>query len=398
MNFIKYRLFLIKIKVVDNFWGQIYKSKRIVSCGSTHNTADSCVYKEICNEFQVVNSCLLPEEFRPETNLNMRKFYRITISGGRIITDLGQNLAVFDSKNRIIEEASFTYVLNDNGYFYHAESRNNIFYKAKKIQKPVFFNSKVFSLLTGGGRNFNIYHWFFDSLVRLYAIKDEIDSIDFFLVPEYSQHYQIESLRFFGIEANRIISSSITKHIKAKELVVTSHPRTATYSIRPDLANFLRDKFSEMSLVKTGNYYPTAFYIVRKDAPRRFVVNEEEVIKKLGEISIASISISDYNFNEIVYLFQNASLVISTHSAALTNLLFCKPGTQVLEYFPDVGFLPYYQELCLSLGLHYFPVIEQIPMTNRIKSRYDLQNQKNVTINLTTVVNAINTLNENRIN
>lgn len=391
---------MIKDNLIGYYFGRIYRCSGIVSVENDKLKNHSFDVTMIDEEYQVVNSVLLPEVFKLETNLNMKGFYLFSIKKGRIITDLGRNLAVFDCNNRIIEESCFTYVKHANTYFVHGESNRNIYRNAKKKPKPIYYDARVFSLLTGGGKNFNIYHWFFDSLARLYAIKDQINLIDFFLVPEYIQQYQIESLRCFGIERQRVISSTINKHIIAKELLTTSHPRTSTFSIRGDLSNFLRMKFTGLSsnLINSGKHYPKKFYISRKDAPRRVVLNEEAIIKDLREISIASITISDYSFYEIIQLFQNADLIVSTHSAALTNLLFCTPGTKVIEYFPDMGFLPYYQELCLSLDLQHFPVIEQIPLSSKIQSRYDLQNEKNTTITQKSLIDAIYLVNETSFN
>jgi hypothetical protein len=400
-----FKFFLNRIISIKNyleyiFYGKIYSSNGVVSVEQVQSETKGFTYRWICEEYYVLNSISLPEAFKLETNLNMKKFYLFSIKKGRIITDLGPNLAVYDCNNRMIEEACFTYVKNENGHFVHGESKNNIYFDSYKIPKPIYYDARVFSLLTGGGQNFNIYHWFFDSLARLYAIKDEIHLIDFFLVPEYIQHYQIESLRCLGIESHKVISSVINKHIIAKELLTTSHPRTATFSNRVEISNFLRIKFKDLYFNKINpeKQYPKKFYISRKDAPRRMVLNEEVIMACLKEILIPSITISDYTFYEIIHLFRNADIIVSTHSAALSNLLFCKSGMKVIEYFPDTGFLPYYEELCLNLGLCYFPVIEQIPLNTKMQSRYDLQNEKYITINMDTFMNAISLVNESSIN
>ena len=35
-----------------------------------------------------------------------------------------------------------------------------------------------------------------------------------------------------------------------------------------------------------------------------------------------------------IYLFKNASTILGAHGAALTNIIFCKPGTRVVEIIP----------------------------------------------------------------
>jgi hypothetical protein len=50
-------------------------------------------------------------------------------------------------------------------------------------------------------------------------------------------------------------------------------------------------------------------------------------------------------------LFRGAAWVIAAHGAELGNLLFCTPGTRVLELSPELDFKPYYSLMCNKLGL-----------------------------------------------
>jgi hypothetical protein len=42
---------------------------------------------------------------------------------------------------------------------------------------------------------------------------------------------------------------------------------------------------------------------------------------------------------------------VGPHGAALANLMFCPPGTQVLELSPDCEYRPFFNEMCGKLGL-----------------------------------------------
>jgi hypothetical protein len=49
-------------------------------------------------------------------------------------------------------------------------------------------------------------------------------------------------------------------------------------------------------------------------------------------------------------LFHEADFVISPHGADLANMLFCEPGTKVIEYSPDVQFRPFFSQISDKLG------------------------------------------------
>lgn len=63
------------------------------------------------------------------------------------------------------------------------------------------------------------------------------------------------------------------------------------------------------------------------------------------------------NFAEQVETFHAADRVVAVHGAGLTNLLFCRPGTQVVEIFPENFVKSTYFWLSRRLGLDYRYVI-----------------------------------------
>jgi capsular polysaccharide biosynthesis protein len=318
----------------------------------------------------------LNENLSKEASFEMKEVKIGKIEKGRVLTNLRNAVAVIDNKGLILGTFSFSYEKNINGYYHHANVSENYFLSEKQLDPPLKISGTVFSMLTGGGKKFNFYHWFFDVLARVNDLKQSgwYDEVDYFLIPEYVQPFQKESLKFFGITQDKIISSVQYKHIQADCIVAYSHPRTATYSVRHIHSNGLYKVFSTTSDLKIdfSKFYPKRFFISRKDAPRRKIVNEDQFAQRLLKKEVYTIVISDYTFLECIYLFKNANCIISPHSAALTNILFAQNTTKVIEIFEENAVLPYYYELSKTLELDYTPVIlkskKAIP-----KSRYQIQ-------------------------
>jgi hypothetical protein len=72
----------------------------------------------------------------------------------------------------------------------------------------------------------------------------------------------------------------------------------------------------------------------------------------------AFLSKQDFTFHELEnmppaeqrMLFQDAEFVVAPHGAGLANLLYCRPGTRVLEISPDAEFRPFFWLMSEKLG------------------------------------------------
>lgn len=84
-------------------------------------------------------------------------------------------------------------------------------------------------------------------------------------------------------------------------------------------------------------------YISRNDAAIRRVKNEKEVDESLARRGFETFQPGRMPFRDQVALFHSADIIVSPHGAGLANLMFCRPGTRMLEIFPsnfiDEGFL-----------------------------------------------------------
>jgi capsular polysaccharide biosynthesis protein len=62
-----------------------------------------------------------------------------------------------------------------------------------------------------------------------------------------------------------------------------------------------------------------------------------------------------------ILLFQSAEFIISPHGAGLANLLFCEPGTKVIELMPVAEMRPFFwmisDKLDLVHGMQFCPLV-----------------------------------------
>ena len=75
-------------------------------------------------------------------------------------------------------------------------------------------------------------------------------------------------------------------------------------------------------------------YLSREGAAIRRVTNEPDIVAMLSRYGFESVEPGGIPFSRQAELFQSADIIVSPHGAALANLMFCRPGTRVLEFFP----------------------------------------------------------------
>jgi hypothetical protein len=84
--------------------------------------------------------------------------------------------------------------------------------------------------------------------------------------------------------------------------------------------------------------------------------------------SVTRVIMDNLTIAEQADIFYNADLVIAPHGAALTNLVFCRPGTKVCELFSPNYLMDFYSDLARATGLHHMGVIGDVDDYLRLRS------------------------------
>ena len=76
-------------------------------------------------------------------------------------------------------------------------------------------------------------------------------------------------------------------------------------------------------------------YVRRDDASYRKIINEADLIEKLRNNGFEIINPQHFEILTQMKIFSNAKLIISPHGSNLSNIIFCKPGTKIVEISPQ---------------------------------------------------------------
>lgn len=145
-----------------------------------------------------------------------------------------------------------------------------------------------------------------------------------------------ETLSFFNIEEQKIITSKKHKHILSDELYTIQHPYYFAGNWWDSFNNiplwiiyFLRSTYKKKIL----SNQKLKIFLDRADTTNQHnqIINNEELKTFLISKGYKIIKASELSFNDQVKIFSQSSKIISPHGAGLANLTFCNKNTKVLD-------------------------------------------------------------------
>jgi Capsular polysaccharide biosynthesis protein len=169
------------------------------------------------------------------------------------------------------------------------------------------------------------FHWIMDALPRILCLHEYEPGAKLLLPEEYKGiDYVQDSLKIFDFD---IVYYKAP--IKVKKLITCTY-LAPSGNYNTDVLMKLKNKYLEY--YSSGQEIPFRnIYISRKKAFRRKLLNEDELINVLNEFNFEVVYLEDYNWEEKVKLMNSAKNVISIHGAGITNCLFMKEGSNLIE-------------------------------------------------------------------
>ena len=107
--------------------------------------------------------------------------------------------------------------------------------------------------------------------------------------------------------------------------------------------------------------YPSRLYVKRIGTRR--LVGSDEVLEHYGFTTMVP---EDYTFEEQIRFFKHADIIVSPHGAALTNTLYMKPGSVLIEAFSNSWIAPVFTDVLRAKGVRYLPVVEATDLTRAV--------------------------------
>lgn len=214
------------------------------------------------------------------------------------------------------------------------------------------------SLLAGNHDDYG--RWTLECLSRLAVLdRQALAQATQVLVPKLAHGFQRESLALTGIgESHTIREVDADESLDVRRLLL---PESVLGDVLPHpcLRAFF-SKIAESVGPSSGDFALERLYIDRRGEPDWVMDNEDEVITALEPLGFIPVRTHTLDLPSRIRLIRGAKIVVAAYGSGLTDLVYARPGCQVVELLMN-GFVNWrHRRLSAIFDLPYDCVIGRI--------------------------------------
>lgn len=191
----------------------------------------------------------------------------------------------------------------------------------------------------------NYCRWWLDSVAKIFVtsrssiLRQKLRGSTWDVVaPDLPTVYQRETVKLF--DWRPLITSNTTDRLLRGRSVNSSG---LTFGGGQRIGGMVREmaRFLDLLIPPATNTNPEEIgelvYISRNEASMRRILNEDELVPGLRKLGFKIVSPGKQSLTQQIETFRNARVVLAPHGAGLTNIVFCRPRTTLIEIFPEGG-------------------------------------------------------------
>ena len=226
------------------------------------------------------------------------------------------------------------------------------FYRSHKavLHELFYFTQKPKRIELGDAWGTNPYHLFFYMLARFYYVDNGVTDIVFY--------YPKKELDFFTEGAFAALPSRFKREVvKDDTYEYVELPACLWYNDSIGerwIYTYMRDLYKHIgsSIQQQKGKY---IYILRQPEYSRWrrILNQKELTDLLREEGFSLYIMENLTFVDQVCLFRSAEFIVTAHASSLVHLVFCQPGTQVLEIYPNRPGKNHFYDISRKMNLKY---------------------------------------------
>lgn len=307
---------------------------------------------------------ILPAHAAPEVRAFLRDRATVRAASGFLATLPGGR--IFGSGNVLSPDGRS--VARDVSLDFGKSDADHWLLTYKKIKPPALVLGPVAVVATTLGSGYG--HWLLEELPRMLTLPPRAGVR---LIAHATTPFQRAALAL-GQLPDEVITPKNFSHYACEQLIVPSL-QGANGSPTTQSVALVRE-FTEPLGRQVEARWGERLYISRQNARRRKLSNEAALWPALAAAGFTRVVLEELSWAEQIAAFRAAKVIVAPHGAGLANLIFCDPGTRVVEIFNRDYVHWNYWQLASLLGLDYRPVVSagEGPVTHKLASnRVDIE-------------------------
>lgn len=228
--------------------------------------------------------------------------------------------------------------------------------RLKNIEKAIF-------IVTPEASN-NFYHWHLDLVPRLVMCKMLIEDFSsrHIIIHSKLKKYEKEFYEYLGIDPEKIICLNNYNVLPVSDLIVPKYTFDYDRQIYSYVDNSTKWKNNIFNYVKKNVFKidatienQTLVYLQRGENNRfgRNLIGEDKIIPLLKKIGFEIYNPIHYSIKEQAEIISNAKCVVSIHGAAMSNIVYCKENTLIIELKSPFNLPNCFSNISRNFGLRY---------------------------------------------
>ena len=176
----------------------------------------------------------------------------------------------------------------------------------------------------------NYSHWLLQGVPRLELARRVVDlsTVDHVLVNEGMLPVVRLALERVGVQPDAVMEIPKSTPMLVCERLFVPTPITDRSGLPEWSRAFVRDLFPRHAPRIPDS---TRLLVLRGPGDRRRLLNRDAVIEALEPRGFFTTEMEGWSPDEQAALFGAADVIVAEHGAALANVVFCRPGTRVIE-------------------------------------------------------------------
>lgn len=218
------------------------------------------------------------------------------------------------------------------------------------LPNQVFKIDGSVAVMTSNDSHQNYNHRMTAALPKYKVFLESGIPIDKFLV-DNEKSFHKEWLEALWLDTSKIIVANKSRNIECDQLICSNNP-SIFGQVQPWVREFLCSLF-----LKNVEIKPAFRKIYVKRITNRRVANEQEFESLLADYGFETVILDKMSIKEQATLFNESKIIIWPHGAGFTNMLFCQPGTKIIELFHPFTIFGHYYTMAWTLGFTHHAIV-----------------------------------------